>query len=289
MLLPTFIVIGAAKSATSSLCQQLASHPDVFFSRPKEPSFFGNPRQGRRTWEWYQGLFANAGPAKAIGEGSTIYSDDTRTPSANEEIAERLPHAKLIYICRHPIDRIPSLYAQMISNGRKLRPFPEEVLHGENLVRSSRYYYQINRYRRYFPDSQILLLTYEDYIADRASVLDRVFAFIGVPPVQSASRMNTHVMRREDLVMDSPILRRIRHSPIGSFVVAKYRAMGYGGKHMRWIKSKLRTQINRRLKAPLEVDTTWTEEARQFAVEQLRDDADCFLDLCGKPKDFWKF
>lgn len=37
---PTFFVIGAAKAGTTSLCELLGAHPEVFFSDPKEPQFF---------------------------------------------------------------------------------------------------------------------------------------------------------------------------------------------------------------------------------------------------------
>ena len=39
--LPNFIIIGAAKSATTTLTTILPKHPDIFISKPKEPKFFG--------------------------------------------------------------------------------------------------------------------------------------------------------------------------------------------------------------------------------------------------------
>ena len=38
--LPNFIIIGAAKSATTTLTTILPNHPDVFISKPKEPKIF---------------------------------------------------------------------------------------------------------------------------------------------------------------------------------------------------------------------------------------------------------
>src|SRR5439155_20017516 len=42
MTLPNFLIIGAAKSGTTSLYAYLQQHPQVFMSIPKEPTFFGN-------------------------------------------------------------------------------------------------------------------------------------------------------------------------------------------------------------------------------------------------------
>ena len=40
MTLPNFIIIGAAKSGTTSLYYYLKQHPQVFMSSNKEPNFF---------------------------------------------------------------------------------------------------------------------------------------------------------------------------------------------------------------------------------------------------------
>jgi len=43
MTLPNFLIIGAAKSGTTSLYAYLQQHPQVFMSSPvKEPTFFGH-------------------------------------------------------------------------------------------------------------------------------------------------------------------------------------------------------------------------------------------------------
>ena len=41
---PDFIVVGAMKSATTTLHEQLARQRGVFMSRPKEPNFFSLAR-----------------------------------------------------------------------------------------------------------------------------------------------------------------------------------------------------------------------------------------------------
>ena len=38
--MPDFLIIGAAKSGTTSLYHYLGQHPDVFVSPVKEPNFF---------------------------------------------------------------------------------------------------------------------------------------------------------------------------------------------------------------------------------------------------------
>ncbi len=110
-----FLIIGAAKSATTSLCSGLSLHPDICFSDPKEPQFFSDPNW-RQNLEGYHSLFKD--DAKLYGEGSTNY---TKQPLFNKnihsDIYEYNPEMKLIYIMRHPIDRIISHYIHAYNRG----------------------------------------------------------------------------------------------------------------------------------------------------------------------------
>ena len=40
MTMPNFLIIGPAKSATTSLYQYLSQHPEIYMSPVKEPRFF---------------------------------------------------------------------------------------------------------------------------------------------------------------------------------------------------------------------------------------------------------
>ena len=71
---PDFIVIGAMKSATTTLHEQLARQPGFLMSRPKEPNFFSDDHMYARGWRWYSSLFASAGEADLCGESSTHYT-----------------------------------------------------------------------------------------------------------------------------------------------------------------------------------------------------------------------
>ncbi len=49
MTLPNFLIIGAAKSGTSSLYMYLMQHPEIFMSPSKEPHFFSFDDQSKMT------------------------------------------------------------------------------------------------------------------------------------------------------------------------------------------------------------------------------------------------
>src|SRR3954452_17434204 len=117
MTMPNFLIVGAAKSGTTSLYYYLKQHPQVFVSPVKEPKFFayegekvvyrgpGDAENNRRlvnNLADYRALFGGANGAKAIGEASPVY---LYSPKACERIRHYLPDAKLFVILRDPAER----------------------------------------------------------------------------------------------------------------------------------------------------------------------------------------
>ena len=173
-----FLIIGAARSATTSLSNILSKHPEVCFSQPKEPQFFSDP-EWKTKLDNYNLLFKNE--AKLYGEGSTNYS---KFPSFNknihDDIFEYNPDIKLIYIMRHPIDRIISHYKFACERGYAEHDIDKDVLLNPIYIDSSKYYSQITPYLERFKHSNIKLIFFEDYIKDPKRILEDVFKFLDI-------------------------------------------------------------------------------------------------------------
>src|SRR3954447_26712271 len=124
-MLPTFLVLGAARCGTTSLHYYLAEHPDICMSTIKEPNHFlfaqtaTGPKpciaDDRRLLaksvperDRYERLFPVA--AAAVGEASPLYLYTRETPGL---IRAALPDARLIAIVREPVERAwsPLLFA----------------------------------------------------------------------------------------------------------------------------------------------------------------------------------
>jgi Sulfotransferase family len=122
--LPNFLIIGAAKSATTSLYFYLRQHPEVFMPPNKEPHYFFAPDLDRfqfdrmrltpiTTLEAYQALFEGSEKFTVRGEASTRYLPSAYAPSA---IRKAVPHVKLIAVLRNPMKRAYSHYLMMKRN-----------------------------------------------------------------------------------------------------------------------------------------------------------------------------
>ena len=182
--LPNFIIIGAAKSATTTLTTILPKHPDIFISKPKEPKFFG--RNYKKGWDWYASRFEAGKDHILRGEGSTMYTSKMKgfrhTPALMHKY---LPNLKLIYIIRHPLDRIVSQWRHYRGRHPSSANF-DELMSNRNLRRlvvgCSMYHQHLMAFREFYPDEQIHCMTFEDLIAAPKQSLRTTLKFLGVKP-----------------------------------------------------------------------------------------------------------
>jgi hypothetical protein len=181
-VLPTFLILGAAKCGSTSLYHQLKPHPQVFMSDVKEPTFFSERERGqwKRGLEWYERLFAARKDEAALGEASTSYSKAPQYGDAPRLIASVLPEARLIYLIRNPIDQIVSNYRHLVAFEGCRYPLDEIISQHTFLIDWACYYRQISNYMEHFPRESLLVLFFEQYISDPAAAAREVCRFIGV-------------------------------------------------------------------------------------------------------------
>lgn len=204
MTLPNFLIIGAAKSGTSSLYMYLKQHPDIFMSPIKEPHFFsfdseskmtkgpGDPiRKAITDYDQYIHLFDNASEESAIGEASTSY---LYRPEAPKRIHELIPDVKLIAILRDPAERAFSAYMHVVRDGREtLSNFSEALKLEANRIQENWdpiwhftkvgfYYKQLARYYDLFDQDQIRVYLHEDLVKEPEKLLENIFCFLDVNP-----------------------------------------------------------------------------------------------------------
>lgn len=245
--LPNFIIIGAAKSATTTLTTILPRHPDFFISKPKEPKFFG--RRYDQGWEWYGRLFKHGAKKKLRGEGSTMYTSALSSFTHAPALMHRyLPDLKLVYVVRHPLERLESQWRHR--KGRKRRtPSFEAMLKSRHLRKlvlgCSLYHERLQSFRAYYPDEQIHCLTFEDLVNEPKATLRELLLFLGA----------RYRPRFIDLLLDGGQLPRVNEAG-----------------------DKGRELIPR---------PTWSEPLRRQITEIVQPDAERMLAYLGKPDDTW--
>src|SRR5215469_4673603 len=130
---PSFFIIGAANSGTTSLYGWLKQHPEIFMPALKEPHYFSQIRPSYeqrylRTYvtdsRAYLKLFCRGACSRAIGEASPSYLFDREAPL---RIRSVVPHAKIIVLLRDPLERAQSHYLMDVREGVQERTFDEAV------------------------------------------------------------------------------------------------------------------------------------------------------------------
>ncbi|HEX6393022.1 MAG TPA: sulfotransferase domain-containing protein [Acidimicrobiales bacterium] len=179
-MLPNFLLIGAMKAGTDSLWEYLRAHPQVFMSVPKEIDFFVKELNWPRGIEWYESHFARTGAAQVIGEASTSYSKWPVHQGVPERIASVVPDVRIVYLVRHPIDRIHSQYLHQRLLGLERRSLSGAVLSDPSYLNFSRYGLQLRQYLDYFDRSQILVLKSEDLRHDRRATAECMANFLHI-------------------------------------------------------------------------------------------------------------
>ncbi len=207
--MPNFLIIGAAKSGTTSLADYLGQHPDVFIPPTnKEPSYFAlqdgslplagpaAPKVIHELWyshcitehDRYANLFADAGDRSAVGEASVRY---LYYAQAAERICAAMPNAKLVAVLREPVSRLYSHYCmnvqyqlEPLSLADAIEAEPERIRAGWgwdwHYTRVGNYGEQLQRYFRLFDREQIQVLLYDELVKDQVGVFQRICRHIGV-------------------------------------------------------------------------------------------------------------
>jgi hypothetical protein len=179
-VLPNFLIVGAAKSGTTSLYRYLRDHPQVFMAESKELKFFSSKTRWRLGPGWYARQFEAASGAVAVGEASPSYTRYPLHQGVPERVAQVIPDARLVYLVRHPIERMRSHYLHRLLQGKELAPLDDAVTADPSYLDTSRYAMQIEQYLEWFPPEQLLVVTADALRRDRLDTLGRVCQFLGV-------------------------------------------------------------------------------------------------------------
>lgn len=200
---PDFLLVGAAKSGTSSLDKYLSQHPDIFIPAKKEAHFFSTPdfpdqftgpgdegmnRYTLRSWQEYQSLFDKVHNHKAVGESSVFY---LYYPGTAERIVRTIPKARILILLRNPVDRAYSAYMHLVRDGRETLDF-EQSLALEAQRKASHYepmwlykelgMYsgQVRQYLKHFDRRAVKVVLFEEFVRDPQSAMEQIFDFLGV-------------------------------------------------------------------------------------------------------------
>lgn len=187
--LPTFLIIGAQKSATRWLRLNLGLHPDVY-SAPGELEFFNNTERAEQGVASYRAQFEGWSGEPYVGEATPGYMFWRHDPRViARRIRHTVPDVRLIAILRNPVDRAHSAVVHHIEGGslppgaqvmdvvRRTPPERDPL----GIVSGGWYAASLEPYVELFGD-QLLVLLHDDADDDPRGVYDQALRHVGPAP-----------------------------------------------------------------------------------------------------------
>jgi hypothetical protein len=206
--LPHILLIGAQKSGTTALMKILCQHPNIVSQSSNEgrPVHFFNFHYENGI-DWYKGQFPQSVSSDTLLLDKT--PDYLFYSNVPEKAFQLLPKAKIIVLLRNPVDRAYSQYWMHIRRGfesssfekaiaaerRNLgQPFESileqwDVFSAADVGRYTHlsrglYAIQLERWFRYYPRNQILIIETEDLHKNIQKTTEDIVAFLGLPPYE---------------------------------------------------------------------------------------------------------
>ncbi|MCP3931073.1 MAG: sulfotransferase domain-containing protein [Bacteroidetes bacterium] len=195
IFLPDFLIVGAARSGTSSLYFHLREHPEVFMPEFKEPHFFSfygkgspHPNVTNFTFDFYTDLFSKALIDQTIGEASAsyLYYYDESINNIKKIYGRHYKKVKIIIILRNPIDRAWSYYMLRKKSGytKDFRSVVAELkVSGDqkqfhNFILSGKYYKGVKEYFQNFDN--VHLAFFEELTENKKLLYKKILKFLNV-------------------------------------------------------------------------------------------------------------
>lgn len=202
-----FLIIGAAKSATTWLQNSLQQNGTVFMPGP-ELHFFS--REYAKGLDWYEEQFRDAGNATLWGEKSNSYLTE---PLAAQRIHDAAPEVKLIVQLRDPVARAYSEYCMLYRRGSVTKEISRyldpDIAADHRILRKECYTRHLLRFLDLFPRDRLLVLFYEDIRTAPERQLGLVARHIGLEG-DLASPLMDRVKDRTAAIVPRPMRKALR-------------------------------------------------------------------------------
>jgi len=187
----------------------MIKHPQIFSALTKQVHYFD--KYFSRGVNWYKSTFpSKLQKIKALkknkkfltGEATPLYMYHPLVP---KRVYNLISNTKLIGLLRNPVERAYSRYSMEFNHNNETLSFEEAIenepsrLEGEfekmekngnyfsyhynahSYLTSGIYADQLERWFKYFPREQFLILSSEDFYNEPNKILNQVFQFLDVP------------------------------------------------------------------------------------------------------------
>lgn len=297
LILPNTFLIGAQKSATTSIYDWLSQHPDVCAPiSVKDYAFFTRNDFYEKGFDHLSSFYLkNYKGEKIILQGSVHY---IYFEKALERIAKFNPNAKFILILRNPIDRAISAYEYALKFKYETLPLKEAFnKENERILKADHrelseltykshglYKKQLDVFFKYFDKRQLKILLFNDVTNNPEETMNSLFEFLKINPGNETnfrSHNVTGIVKSKSLQNavfgKSKVKKVFIKYIVDKILPPKHKAQ------LRWKIIQLNTKDEER-KSSNNVKLEFRKELREFFI----DDIENLEGLIEKDLSEWK-
>jgi len=210
-----FLIAGTQKGGTTALYEYLKMHSEIIMPELKELHFFDKDIYftDKEDYEQYHKYY-DFQNTKLKGEATPIYMYWETAP---ERIYKYNPDMKLILLLRNPISRAYSQWNMEIQKNNEYLSFSEAIrsekrrLNTKNEMHIRHFSYldrglyskQINRIKKYFPSTNVLILKSENLLIDHYSTLNKITDFLNISRFISLEKHVIHTRKYPSILSES--------------------------------------------------------------------------------------
>lgn len=184
-MLPGFLVIGAMKCGTTTLYNDLRSHGSLHLPEKENNVLSAVGATTATSRDEYERIYRGQAKGQLGGDVSTTYSmlpDCPGVPKLAREVLGR--DLRVIYLVRNPLDRAVShhyhMHSRLADTRRMEASVDESVASRAEIVDYSRYAMQLSPWRDCFPEEQIRVIVFGEYVKNRRKTVSELCDFLGV-------------------------------------------------------------------------------------------------------------
>jgi glycosyltransferase involved in cell wall biosynthesis len=204
--LPDFIAAGPTRTATTWLYKVLSGRIGLPGGIKETQFFIWNYDLGL---DWYRWHFRNCPADLPLMEIAPTYFD---SPEARQRVKLHIPDCRIICTLRDPVERAWSHYKFWQQRGLIKAPFATAAFTHSQIVSAGRYAEHIRAWQNDFGAANVMILLYDDLLADTHSYLDTLTAFLGIQPIDlnQSPLAKERVNRAERMPLSHRSARRAR-------------------------------------------------------------------------------
>ena len=291
------LVIGSAKSGTSSLFRYLADHPDVCGSSLKETYFFAPDFDAKKrhstedSIELFEAYFDHASSNDQLRVEATPFT--MYGERAAERIAAGLDDVRVLCLAREPIARFVSDYRflkQRDSLGEDVpspAEFAERQLAEPNSTTNT---LSIGRYADVLPSfidalgaDRVDVAFFEDLTADPAVEMERLSAFYGL----GAGFFTDYEFKviNKTIVVGNPLINTLRMKAESPVRTVRNKVLGHERAHKAFerVVDAGRTSLERLSESETEAEEPFPQEALDALREHYAGPNERLAEIAGRP------